>query len=200
MKENHATIIPFPPAGETDNTSDEVLIQRCADGDARALAALFDRHHAVVYRYLSGLAGVDWPVVDDLVQDTFLEVNRSASRFRGDAKVRTWLLGIATNIARHHVRAESRLRARLRRVFNTPRETMSHSPYITMERTQQIEQLRIAMAALSPQAREAFVLCDVEGERGVDAAKILGIPEGTLYRRLHTARRKLRLSMQGVER
>jgi RNA polymerase sigma-70 factor (ECF subfamily) len=45
--------------------------------------------------------------------------------------------------------------------------------------------------------RTVFALCDLEGMRGVDVARALGVPEGTVWRRLHEARVRLRACMLG---
>jgi RNA polymerase sigma-70 factor (ECF subfamily) len=55
----------------------------------------------------------------------------------------------------------------------------------------------IAIAALPHDLRAALVLVDLEGERGSDAASALGIPEGTLWRRVYHARKALRAALGG---
>ena len=54
-----------------------------------------------------------------------------------------------------------------------------------------------AIAALPHELRTAFVIVDLEGEKGCDAAHALGIPEGTLWRRLFQARTALRKAIDG---
>ena len=54
-----------------------------------------------------------------------------------------------------------------------------------------------AMDKLSEKEREAFLLCDVEGVAGSVAAETLGVPQGTMWRRLHDARTKLRAALEG---
>ena len=80
-------------AGDPAEMSDVALLAACAVGDSAALGALFDRHRSAVQRFLARLA--DQRDTDDLVQETFLQVNRSADRFRGRSSVKTWILGIA---------------------------------------------------------------------------------------------------------
>src|SRR5687767_5061415 len=90
--------------------SDEALLAACATGDAAALGALFDRFHDAVYRFAARLATTDELARDDLVQATFLEVCRTAHTFRGGSAVKTWILGVAANVARHTLRSEQRRR------------------------------------------------------------------------------------------
>ena len=55
-----------------------------------------------------------------------------------------------------------------------------------------------ALQNLPTEQREAFVLCDVEGLGGKEAATVLHVPDGTLYRRLFEARRALRSVLEGL--
>ena len=55
-----------------------------------------------------------------------------------------------------------------------------------------MSRLRDALGELSHDLRAAYVLCDLEDVPGVEAARVLGVRAGTLWRRLHEARRALR--------
>lgn len=184
--------------GVTAEISDEALLAACATGDRAALAALFDRHQASVQRFLARLAGVDPQDAEDLLQNTFIEVFRSAKRFLNRSSVRSWVFGIAANLTRNHVRS-SRRRRELHLAFS--REPVSSRP-VTPERSAERQRLRSqlerAIADLPYKLRVVFVMCDVEGIRGVEAARILKIREGTLYRRLHDARKRLRVDLGGA--
>ena len=50
---------------------------------------------------------------------------------------------------------------------------------------------------LPPELRTVFALCDLEGMRGVEVARALRVPQGTIWRRLHEARLRLRAIMEG---
>src|SRR3954454_20691012 len=91
-----------------DDVSDEALVAACAAGDLSALGTLFDRFAGPVFGFLGRLRADPFDL-EDLVQTTFLEVRRTARRYR--ASVKTWILAIAANVARHHVRSEVRRRA-----------------------------------------------------------------------------------------
>jgi RNA polymerase sigma-70 factor (ECF subfamily) len=60
-----------------------------------------------------------------------------------------------------------------------------------------VVRLRAAIDTLSPKLREVIVLVDLEGQSGVEVAELLGIPEGTVWRRLADARAKLRAALGG---
>ncbi|MBI5487479.1 MAG: RNA polymerase sigma factor [Deltaproteobacteria bacterium] len=182
--------------GVREEMSDEALLAACGAGDAAALGALFDRHHASVYRFLSRLAGTDSASLDDLVQTTFLEVRRGARRFGGRAAVRSWIFGVAANVVRHQVRGEIRRKSILQACASLP-ALAGTTPHQALERRELVERLGAALRTLSHDLRAAFVLCELEEVPGIEAARVLGVREGTLWRRLHEARRALRAAIDG---
>lgn len=190
-----ARLIAFPAPSPP---SDERLLAACAAGERQALGVLFDRHHAVVHRYLVRFAGVDADEAEDLLQATFIEVLGSARRFRGECAVRTWILGVATNLARKVIRGDVRRKRMLRVEEEAPRVGVS-TPEADATRAELLGRLQVALAKLSDDVRAAFVMCELEEVRGVEAARVLGVPEGTLYRRLFEARRALRAALGGEE-
>jgi len=182
--------------GSPREMSDEALIAACAVGETAALGALFDRHNRCVYRFLSRLATTNADDVDDLVQTTFLEMWRSAERYRGKGAVRSWILGIAVNVARHFVRGEVRRRTAHAGLADSPVRAQT-GPADVAERRELVDRLHEALRALPHDLRVAFVMCDLEGVSGVDAARAIGIRQGTMWRRLHEARRALRAALEG---
>jgi RNA polymerase sigma-70 factor (ECF subfamily) len=101
-------LLPFRRVrGTTDELSDRALVSAVAEGDQAALGALYDRFHRDVFRFVAHLIRGD-SLVDDFVQNTFLEAYRSAPRFRGESALKTWLFGIAANLVRQHRRTEFR--------------------------------------------------------------------------------------------
>jgi RNA polymerase sigma-70 factor (ECF subfamily) len=176
--------------------SDGALLAACATGDRAALGALFDRHHEHVYRFLARLRIRDPRDLEDLLQATFLEAQRSARRFRGLSSVRTWLMAVAANMARHHIRAEARRRVAMERVGVAPRPP-ADGPLEATERRQDSRRLMAALAALDDHLRIPFVLCDLEGASSEQVARSLGLRMGTLWRRLHEARKLLRQALEG---
>jgi len=174
--------------------SDETLLAACGIGDTAALGALFDRHHEAVFRLISRLLRSEPMEIDDLVQTTFLEAWRSARSYRGHGAVRSYLFGIAANTVRHYVRGASRRRAAY---ADAPVPTPTSKPDDDAIRTQQVARLAAALEELPHDLRAAYVLCDLEEVPGVEAARVLGIRAGTLWRRLHDARRALREAIDG---
>ncbi len=189
-------LIPFPrPVDERRQLSDEALVAAAAVGDAVALEALFDRYYEVVYCFLDRLAGTDERDLEDLVQLVFLELQRAAGSFQGGSTVKTWLLGIALNVARNHVRGEVRRRTFLSALASLPRPA-SLRPDEVAEWRQAASRVGAALAALPDALRDAFILCELEGMSGEEAAGVLGVKTGTLWRRLHEARNALRAALE----
>jgi RNA polymerase sigma-70 factor (ECF subfamily) len=182
-----AKVIPLRQAPE----SDEALIAACARQEPDALREIFRRHHAVVYRFVSRLIGAGNPAVDDAVQLTFLTAWRRADSFSGRAAVRSWLFGIAANVARDHRRSERR-RLNVFDVFKT--RPAPEPPLIddVVSRKQLVEKVMAALDDLPHDLRVAYVLCELEDVPGVDAARAVGVRPGTMWKRLHQARRRLR--------
>lgn len=177
--------------GSVRELSDEALLAACATGDAAALGALFDRFNENVYRFISRLRTVDEAARDDIVQATFLELPRAAKNFRGASSVRTWILGISANMARQHRRSEDRRRVHHERYGQRPQLAQAQ-PDAELERRRLVAKVAAALTTLPYDQQVAFALCDLEQIPGVEVASALDIPEGTLWRRLHVARKAVR--------
>jgi RNA polymerase sigma-70 factor (ECF subfamily) len=184
-----------------DAVSDAALLARFARGDAEALGEIFDRHQRATYRFLARLTSAHAADLDDLVQAVFVEVARGAKRFDGRSAPRTWIFGIAVNVARHHVRGA----VRRRRVLADPDGERPSQvpgrdrPDQNAEHRELLAALDRALAALPAPLRETFVACEIEELSGAEAAKILGVAEGTVFRRLHEARKALRAALEAEE-
>jgi RNA polymerase sigma-70 factor (ECF subfamily) len=174
---------------------DEALIGACARGDEAALAALFDRHREMVHRFLDRMVGAPPDVLEDLLQSTFVEVWRCAGRFRGRSKVTTWIIGIAHNMARHHLRDTIRRRAAIDTLLHRPPPRVA-TPEEETAGHERVQRLRLALAALPEKMRAAFILTEIEELSGKDAAQALGIRPNALWRRVFEAKKRLRRALE----
>lgn len=190
-------VVPIRRADKPVELSDDALLAACGVGDAAALGVLFDRHHEAIYRLASRLLHTDPAEIDDLVQTTFLGAWRSANSFSGRGSVKSFLFGIAANTIRHHLRTTTR---RKRALAELPEPARPRAPDEAAVRAQQVARLAIAVDELPHDLRVAYVLCDLEDMAGVEAARVLGIRAGTLWRRLHDARRALRDAIEAEPR
>ena len=178
-------------SGHLDDLTDESLVAASATGDDAAVGALYDRHSRAVYRFVSRLMGVAEADLDDVVSATFIEASRSFARFRGGSSVLTWLMGIAVNVVRHHVRGAWRRRVLLDQYRWLPRPQSAPGPDVFTEQRELIERQQGVLDALPHDLKVAFVMCDVEEIPCSKVAVALGVREGTVWKRLYRARRVL---------
>jgi RNA polymerase sigma-70 factor (ECF subfamily) len=176
-------------SGAAGELTDEALIAACAVHDGAALGALFDRYNGALYRFTSRLLGTTSVVdVEDVVSATFLEACRSARAYRGGSSVRTWLFGIAVNVARHQVRGDLRRRVFLRDYQRLPVANDIDKPDEAAARRQLLLKVEAALPALPQDLRVAFLMCDVEEISCSAAARALGLRQGTVWKRVRRAR------------
>lgn len=157
-----------------------------------AFAGIFDRHFARVRGYLG--RRVEFDVVADLTSSTFAAAFDARVRYdptRPDAG--PWLLGIATNLVRHHRRSEGR---RLRALASIPRESGADDAVAAITSRVDAEALRgplfAALSDMRPGDRDVLLLLAWADLSYSEIALALGIPIGTVRSRLHRARGHLR--------
>jgi len=181
---------------------DATLAAHAAAGDDSAFEEIVARYQARVFRLACRLTtDTDAP---DVLQETFLQVYRHLSSFRGESQFGTWLYRIATNAALMHRRASSRrpvesLEAFLPRFDDqgkhaaTPAELQVAScADERLDRRLLAEKARDGIARLPDLYREAFVLRDLEEMSTADVAHALGVELATVRQRVHRARLMLR--------
>jgi RNA polymerase sigma-70 factor (ECF subfamily) len=169
---------------------DELSV-RIAQGDVDAVAEAYTLHHGAVRAFARRLVG-DEAVAEDLVHEVFVTLPSAIRRFRNDSTLRTFLISIAVNHARHHVRAASRRRSALERYSEHPRADAPSTPEQDVERKRLALMLSKALDALPVDQRVAFVLCEVEERSSREVSEIVDAPEATVRTRLFHARKKLR--------
>ena len=172
------------------NATDSELFEGMASGDLGPLGELFDRHHASV-RAFAERALANRADAPDLVQETFLTASRVAASFEPGAPAKPYLLGIAAQLVRRRRRSFARLGALLDSFARAP-SALHATPEEDLVAGQEKALLDAAIARLSHQHREVILLVDLGGLSGVAAARALGVPAGTVWRRLHEARAELK--------
>ena len=167
------------------------LASRLAAGDRDALAEAYDLHHMAVRAFARRLVG-DADVAEDLVHEAFLRLPDAARRFRQDASLRTFLISIAVNAARHHVRAAQRRRGATARFGEERSGEGASGQDEELSRKHLSKVLSRALDRLPLEQRVAFVLFAVEERSAAEVAQIAGVPEATVRTRVFHAKRKLR--------
>jgi RNA polymerase sigma-70 factor, ECF subfamily len=180
-------------------SEDEALVQRMAAGDDQALGALYDRWHPVVHGVVARLLRQP-DDVEDVVEETFWQAWRQASRFdRTRGAVQTWLLTIARSRALDRVRA-------LRRRREEPLEgddgqvvvqqAAEGDPGLDAEASERRTIVVAALSGLPPEQREALELGYFGGLSQTEIAERTGQPLGTVKTRMRLALQKLRSQLQ----
>jgi RNA polymerase sigma-70 factor (ECF subfamily) len=191
-----AARLPLSFVGADPADTERQLVQRLRSGDPRALGDVYDAHHEHVRAFARRMLG-DESAAEDLVQETFLALPRAVARFRGEAALRTFLVSVAVNHARHHVRAAARRRAAMARFAREPGPAAQSGPAEDVARAQLIGALMRALDTLPIEQRAAVVLCEIEERTSTEVARILGVPEATVRTRLFHAKRKLSEALAG---
>ena len=155
-----------------------------ARGDEAALAVLIDRYAARVHAYLLRHSG-NREDADDLLQETWVRIARSAKSFDSARRFRSWIFGIATNLARDLFRRRTTKERALRTL------AMS-APTAPAADSADRGELRARIAKLPENMRTVLLLRYFEGMNEAEMADVLEIPRGTVKSRLHAALRELR--------
>jgi RNA polymerase sigma-70 factor (ECF subfamily) len=187
------TLRAFAPAVAMDVAND-ALLAALASGDRDALRDVYLLYHAYVRAFARRLVGDD-AAAEDLVHEAFLVLPRAARRYRGDGPFRAFLLSIAVNHARHHVRAAARRRAAQAKMLREPLPEPAR-PDDEAARVELARALSAALDALPLDQRVAFVLCEVEERTSTEAAVIVGATPETIRARVFHAKRKLRTVLE----
>jgi RNA polymerase sigma-70 factor (ECF subfamily) len=149
---------------------------------------LFRAHAAFVAGFLYRL-GIPQADVDDLVQEVFLIAHRKGGYVPGAGQPRTWLGAIALRVARSGHRSRNRRRESGDdglALF----EAQGKDPAEALELRNSIERVQRALDTLDLEHRAAFVLYEIEGEACENIAAAFDVPIGTVYSRLHHARKR----------
>lgn len=187
------------PARSSPSWSDEAVALACKSGDPEAVAELFDRFHERVTRYLSRVVSARADV-EDLVQSTFLEIAKGNAHFSGRSSVRSWLFGIATNVARHHFRSQTRRKHLALALGVLGMGTRAETVGTMVDARSALERVQRTLEGLPENQRIAFVLCEIEGLSAREAADALGVNETAVWKRVSDARKALVRALKEADR
>ena len=167
------------------------LVARCQKGDKDALGELYRLYRAEVARNLHRMLGPGRGDLEDVLQEVFIEVFRSIPRFRGDAKVSTWLYRVCVNVALQRLRKRKR-RAEVSadEVAERTPEDGGETPERALDNRRRLDAVYRILDELSPKKRVVFVLHEIEGREPKEIAGIVGAPVLTVRTRLHYARKE----------
>ena len=180
-------------------------------GDEAAFRALIQRYHGPILRLAMAYVR-DREAAEDVVQETWLAVLRGLHGFEGRSSLKTWIFGIAINLARARRRKESRIlpftllfgRGDSKRPTVDPSrfgadgmwsrgpQSWSQLPEGRVLGAETLDLVKAAIATLPPAQREVIVMRDVAGMEAAEVAELVGISAENQRVRLHRARAAVR--------
>ena len=172
--------------------ADEDLISFVGQGDAEAFTTLYDRHSHAAFSLAYRMMG-ERQAAEDLAQDAFLKVWRSASSYRAErGSVRTWILSIVHNRGIDQIRSQaSRRRTQDKIEASTPRSQPSEA-FAQTWRNSQRDQVREALDTLPPEQLKILELAYFSGYTHVEISELLRLPLGTVKGRMRLGLKKIR--------
>ncbi|MBW2278690.1 MAG: RNA polymerase sigma factor [Deltaproteobacteria bacterium] len=171
---------------------DDRLMTVLATGEMYPLAELYARYGRTVRMTIRRFAPeISEAEAEELGQDVFLALVKSAGRYEGGDRLRAWLAGIAVNKARGWRRTTWLRRNLLRRHHRDEVGIFAVQGSALDTEVERRDELRQALARLPAAQREVLLLSVVEGFTGEEIGRILGIRPKTVWTRLHRARRAM---------
>jgi RNA polymerase sigma-70 factor (ECF subfamily) len=168
-----------------DRLYERVLVVRCQAGDERAFGELVGRYHARLRAYVTRMLG-DAHLAEDALQETWLDVFRSAPRLRDAGAFRGWLYRLARDRVYRVLRGLGRATEPLDEQVAAEEEVAVVEPELVHE----------ALDHLAPAHREVLWLRYVEQMSYEQVAGVVGCAVGTVRSRIHYAKRALRRAIE----
>lgn len=170
-------------------TTEQALIEQWRRGDAAAFAAIIERHQRVIFGYLRARLS-QTSDAEDMTQEVFLRFHLAQARFDSQSMVRPWLLGIARNLLREHVRS-----VRRRKEVGWTElclELESLVPFESQATEDALNHLPVCLENLGPSARQAIELKYRSDQRLSEIGRQMHRSEGAVKLLVHRARQALR--------
>jgi RNA polymerase sigma-70 factor (ECF subfamily) len=169
-----------------DRVSDEELVRRVLSGDRDAFGALVERYKGMVY----GVAYAhlrNFHDAQDLSQEVFIKAFLNLSSYDPARPFGNWLYVITRRMAIDRLRGRREMKELTDEIIDR-----SPTPDVRAERREMQRLLKDALSRLSERNRETFCLYYMDGYSIREISRILSVPQGTVKRRLHEARKILR--------
>jgi RNA polymerase sigma factor (sigma-70 family) len=166
--------------------TDSELMRQVRGGRTAALATLFERHHARLYRYCLRMTG-NRAAAEDLVQDVFMKMLKYKATFKDDSEFVPWMFGIGRNASLAHLRRTAADRFADVDIAGQPEDATEESKHDGQD-----ELVRRALQRLPADRREVLVLSRYEYKTYDEIAKTLECSVGAVKVRAHRAMKQLR--------
>src|SRR5437762_1070005 len=175
--------------------SDQILVKRAKDGDARALEALCERHAPRVEKLALYMLR-DPEDARDASQEAFAKLCTRIGQFRGKSQFSTWLYRLTINACRD-VANRQRVRA-CERLLDDRRAATEADAVHEADRTELRSELNRCLAEIAPEQARVVVLKDALGLSFAEIAAVSGMPVGTAKCYAHRGRKRLRDKLSDV--
>jgi len=180
--------------------SDEQLLRLVGQGEVAAYEIFYDRHARTVYSLLLRIVR-ERTIADELLQETFWQVWRSADSYRGSGAAAAWLLRVARNRALDELRRQKARPQRLH-VDLSEAEGLAQSPGTgaapaDLQRHLDQQQVQQALATLPDDQRACLELGYFDGLTQREIAEQLDLPTGTVKSRMRLALEKMERLLRG---
>jgi RNA polymerase sigma-70 factor (ECF subfamily) len=178
--------------------SDELLMARIAGGDAESVGPLMRRYQVSLGGFLRRVTR-GAPEQEDIYQEVWIRVVRSARRFDPASPFAPWLFRIAINLVRDHLKGRERDGHRFGPTAAAAVEPLDRAPGAdeAAAARQEVRTVLDLMDRLPPDLSEAILLRYFQELSEREMAERLGVPAGTVKSRLHHGLRRLRSLIQG---
>ena len=171
--------------------SDQTLIEQLRRGDRSAFAQVIERHQRSVFGYLRARVQ-QASDADDMMQEVFLRFYLAQARFDSTALIRPWLLGIARNLLREHVRDVKRRKEVAWTELCLELESVLPPDALWTDADDALRHLPKCLEELGPSARQAIDLHYRSQRKLVEIGRELHRSEGAVKLLMHRARQALK--------
>ncbi|QEE29833.1 RNA polymerase sigma factor [Terriglobus albidus] len=180
-----------------DRESDAALVRAACLGNGDAIAELYQRHGAIVYRFTLRMCS-DASMAEEITQEAFLAFLRHPHHFEAERSAfSTWLCGVARRQLWKRLERGERF-VELDDVEEPIEAPSSDAPDQWLSRKEAVEMVRKGIEELPLLLKEVVILCELEEMTYPQASLILAVPVGTVRSRLHRAKARLATLLSAV--
>jgi RNA polymerase sigma-70 factor (ECF subfamily) len=172
-----------------DPPEDERWLEGLLRGEPAAFDGVFAAYRSRVFGYLARMTGRR-DLAEDLTQEVFLRLARSARGLRPDTRLRAWLFTVAHNVMISHARAQQVTFALAAELAQRP-PSPGPTPFEAVAQSATQARIERALGQLPAGYREVLLLVAIEGLSAADAAAALGLTPEAVRQRLSRARTML---------
>ena len=186
-------LCPLPLAGNRAVSDESDIIRRCCRGDEAAFAELVDQHKVMVFNLVDRMVQ-DRDATEDLAQEVFVRVYRGLERFRGEARLSTWIYQITYRVCLEELQRPHRRQSyiSLDRNADDPGPDPASATDRAFARVEHRDTVDRGLAKLPPPYKMVLTLYYLQERSYQEIAAIMELPMGTVKTYLHRAKKYLR--------